>query len=73
MVEFGSSPCLLDELASNPTLAERFEADIQELQTRDPGEKRYEGDLCKIGDIIHVYRDGLWCPLNEAMSAKFVV
>ena len=73
MPEFGSSSCLLDELATNPKLASQFMDAIQELSTRPPTEKRYLGDLCKIGGVIHVWMGEFWMTIEEANELKFYI
>ena len=46
--------------------------DIPELSTRPIGEKRYEGDLCKIDGVVHVYY-GKWIPLAEINKMQWKV
>lgn len=72
MAEFGSSPCLLDEIARNPEMAARAEASIPNLEDRPAGEQRYPGDLAKIGGIIHVWL-GSWVTLGDAGKLVFCI
>ncbi len=73
MAEFGSSPCLLDEIATNLELAARMEAAIPDLENRPVGEWRYHGDLAKIGGVIHIWVGDRWMTLEAASRMTFQI
>ena len=73
MTEFGSSPCLLDDMCRDPVLMKRMTDGIPELQTRPADEKRWLGDLCKIGGVAHVWDGKVWVSVEEAMQRTYLV
>ena len=73
MTEFGSSPTLLDEMCRDPALMKRAIDAIPELQTRPADEKRYLGDLCKIGGVVHIWDGNVWVSADEGMQRVYLV